>query len=199
MKKVVFLDVDGTLLPEGHTKPLESTKKALAQLQKQGIGVVLCTGRHPTEIIALGLLDVPYDGFVLLNVQHCLDRNMKIIFSYPIEGRDQEEIIDLFQKKEMPVVIAEEDRLYLSFINERVIQAQADVASGVHPTGVYNGADILMSTIYTDKKVEFSMLRTGRWHQWAVDVYPPTGGKANGIKEYIKRFGIDDKDTIVFW
>ena len=69
MKKVVFLDVDGTLLPEGYDRPLESTKEAIRLLQAQDVGVVLCTGRHPTEIVTLGLLDVPYNGFVLLNGQ----------------------------------------------------------------------------------------------------------------------------------
>lgn len=36
------------------------------------------------------------------------------------------------------------------------------------------------------------------WHKWAIDVYPPTGGKANGIKEFIKKHGLAREDTIVF-
>ena len=87
MKKAVFLDVDGTLLPEGNGKSvLESTKEAIKLLQAQDIGAVLCTGRHPTELVTLGLLDVPYDGFVLLNGQLVLDRNMKKLYSHPITG-----------------------------------------------------------------------------------------------------------------
>ena len=43
----------------------------------------------------------------------------------------------------IPVVIVEEDRLYLNFINDNVVQAQADVASGVHPVSEYRGADRL--------------------------------------------------------
>lgn len=199
MKKAVFLDVDGTLLPEGNGKSvLESTKEAIKLLQAQDIGAVLCTGRHPTELVTLGLLDVPYDGFVLLNGQLVLDRNMKKLYSHPITGIDKKEIVTMFENRDIPVVIVEEKRLYLNFINENVIQAQADVNSGVHAVGEYNGADILMSTVYADGNVSFSNLRTGRWHKWAVDVYPPTGGKANGIREFIKRYGVERKDVIVF-
>lgn len=198
MKKAVFLDVDGTLLPEGNGKVLESTKEAIRLLQAQDIGVALCTGRHPTEIVTLGLLDVPYDGFVLLNGQLVLDKDMKKFYSHPITGQDKNEIIELFTKKEVPVVIVEEERLYLNFVNEYVVQTQADVNSGVHAVGEYHGTDILMSTVYTDKNMRFSNLRTGRWHKWAIDVYPPTGGKANGIKEFIKKYGVAQKDVIVF-
>ena len=199
MKKAVFLDVDGTLLPEGNGKSvLESTKEAIKLLQAQDIGAVLCTGRHPTELVTLGLLDVPYDGFVLLNGQLVLDRNMKKLYSHPITGIDKKEIVTMFESRDIPVVTVEEKRLYLNFINENVIQAQADVNSGVHAVGEYNGADILMSTVYADGNVSFSNLRTGRWHKWAVDVYPPTGGKANGIREFIKRYGVERKDVIVF-
>ncbi len=198
MKKVVFLDVDGTLLPEGNGRVLDSTKEAVRLLQDRDIGVALCTGRHPTEIVALGLLDVPYDGFVLLNGQLVLDRNMKRFYSHPIEGQDKAEIVEIFEKQEIPVVIVEEDRLYLNFVNQYVVQAQADVNSGVHAVGEYKGADILMSTVYSDQDIRFSNLRTGRWHRWAIDVYPPTGGKANGIREFIKKYRVAQKDTIVF-
>jgi hypothetical protein len=123
---------------------------------------------------------------------------MKKLYSHPITGIDKKEIVTMFEKRDIPVVIVEEKRLYLNFINENVIQAQADVNSGVHAVGEYNGADILMSTVYADGNVSFSNLRTGRWHKWAVDVYPPTGGKANGIREFIKRYGVEREDVIVF-
>lgn len=157
MKKVVFLDVDGTLLPESGGRVLDSTKEAVKLLQEQDIGVALCTGRHPTELVTLGLLDIQYDGYVLLNGQLVLDRNMKKIFSHPIKGQDKAEIVELFEKREVPIV----NRLYLNYINQHVIQAQADVNSDVHAVSEYNGAEILMSTVYSDQDVRFSNLRTG--------------------------------------
>ena len=67
MKKLVFFDVDGTLLPEGDGNVPESTIKAIKRLQEQDIGAILCTGRHPLELKQLDLLKYNFDGFVLLN------------------------------------------------------------------------------------------------------------------------------------
>ena len=198
MKKIVFLDVDGTLIPEGGNAPLKSTRDSIKKLQSQDIGVALCTGRHPTEIKTLGLLDIPYDGFVLLNGQLCLDKNMNKLYSNPIYGRDKEEILEIFDKMEVPVVIVEEKRLYLNFVNDRVVKAQADVASLPHETGKYHGADILMSTIFDDGIFKFTSLRTGRWHKYAIDIYPTTGGKVNGIKHFIRHFEMDMADVVAF-
>ncbi len=61
MKKVVFLDVDGTLLDETHKIP-ESAKKALLEAKKNGHYLVLCTGRT-YQIIFKDLLEY-FDGVV---------------------------------------------------------------------------------------------------------------------------------------
>lgn len=198
MKKVVFLDVDGTLLPEGHAHPQDSTLAAISLLRKQDIGVALCTGRHPTELVSLGLTEIPFDGFVLLNGQLCLDGNMRAFFSNPIVGLDKRELIELFRNKETPVVLVEEQRLYVNFVNDHLVQVQADISTALPRVGDYDGADILMSSVYTNEDMRFTNLRCGRWHEWAFDVYPPTGGKANGIREFIRHFGVAREDTIVF-
>ncbi len=44
--KVVFLDIDGTILTENKTIP-SSTRLAVNQLLNKGIKVVLATGRSP--------------------------------------------------------------------------------------------------------------------------------------------------------
>ncbi len=61
MKKVVFIDVDGTLLDHTHKIP-ESAKKALVGAKKNGHYLVLCTGRTHS-IISKDLLEY-FDGVV---------------------------------------------------------------------------------------------------------------------------------------
>ncbi len=61
MKKVVFLDVDGTLLDHTHKIP-ESAKKALVEAKKRGHYLVLCTGRTH-KIISKDLVEY-FDGIV---------------------------------------------------------------------------------------------------------------------------------------
>ena len=51
--KIVFFDIDGTLVNEDKQVP-ESTVKAIHQLKKSGIEPVIATGRAPYFIKPLG-------------------------------------------------------------------------------------------------------------------------------------------------
>ena len=50
MVKVVFFDVDGTLISHSQNAVPESTRTALNQLSEKGIQRVIATGRHMLEL-----------------------------------------------------------------------------------------------------------------------------------------------------
>ncbi|MCR4887397.1 MAG: Cof-type HAD-IIB family hydrolase [Clostridiales bacterium] len=61
-KKLIFLDIDGTLTPAGSNTPPESAMRAVKRAQARGHKVFLCTGRNPamlSPVLALG-----FDGAV---------------------------------------------------------------------------------------------------------------------------------------
>ena len=61
-RKLIFLDIDGTLTPAGSNQPPESAMKAVRAAQTKGHLVFLCTGRNPAmlaPVLALG-----FDGAV---------------------------------------------------------------------------------------------------------------------------------------
>ena len=61
-RKLIFLDIDGTLTPAGSNNPPESAMKAVKMAQAKGHKVFLCTGRNPAmlaPVLALG-----FDGAV---------------------------------------------------------------------------------------------------------------------------------------
>ena len=62
MKKIVFLDIDGTLV-DFNAKMPESAKKALFLAKDKGNYLALCTGRTITNIYPW-LLEFPFDGIV---------------------------------------------------------------------------------------------------------------------------------------
>jgi len=62
MKKIVFLDIDGTLV-DFNAKMPESAKKALYLAKEKGCYIALCTGRTITNIYPW-LLEFPFDGIV---------------------------------------------------------------------------------------------------------------------------------------
>ncbi len=56
-RKLIFLDIDGTLTPAGSNVPPESAMKAVRMAQAKGNPVFLCTGRNPgmlAPVLALG-------------------------------------------------------------------------------------------------------------------------------------------------
>ena len=58
-RKLIFLDIDGTLTPAGNNNPPESAMIAVKAAQAKGHKVFLCTGRNPAmlaPVLALGLL-----------------------------------------------------------------------------------------------------------------------------------------------
>lgn len=99
--KGIFFDVDGTLICHDHGRISENTLKALYTLKEKGILLFLATGRHITELKELQI-DFPFDGYVLLNGQLCLDRQRQVIFANPIEGKDKERLIHLLHRVLFP-------------------------------------------------------------------------------------------------
>lgn len=64
-KKIIFFDVDGTLVPDepGFDQVLASTKEAVAKTRAKGNLVYLCTGRSKAEIYDY-IMDIGIDGVI---------------------------------------------------------------------------------------------------------------------------------------
>ena len=61
-RKLIFLDIDGTLTPPGSNVPPESAVRAIKTSQAKGHKVFLCTGRNPAMLAPL--LIYGFDGYV---------------------------------------------------------------------------------------------------------------------------------------
>lgn len=196
MNKIVFFDVDGTLLPANAGRIPKSTESALLRLKENGIGIVLCTGRHPHEIV--DFQSIPFDGYVLLNGQLCLEEKKAPIFTNPIKGENKKSLLQLFNEKNIPVILVELDRLYMNIHSKEAAQVQHECSIPLYPIEEYRGADILMSTIFTDKDIHIGDLTVARWHTWACDVYNPGDGKSRGVKFFLDRLGIARENAYAF-
>ena len=108
--KLIFFDVDGTLLPANSVVIPEDAVEALKRTQEKGNKIFLCTGRYPTEV--KDFTDIGFDGYVFLNGQLCLDRDLNPIFSNPISGYDREELLKVFETRQIPAILVEMDRMF---------------------------------------------------------------------------------------
>ena len=86
-RKLIFLDIDGTLTPAGSNHPPESAMKAVKAAQAKGHRVFLCTGRNPAmlaPVLALG-----FDGAVA-GAGGYVFTNDEVLFDCPMKREEFE-------------------------------------------------------------------------------------------------------------
>ena len=83
--KIVFFDIDGTLIDMQAKKITPKMLETLHRLQDRGIKICIATGRSP---MVLPKIDgVAFDAYLTFNGSLCYDRK-GVIFSNPIPLKD---------------------------------------------------------------------------------------------------------------
>lgn len=96
-KKVLFLDIDGTLVKFDGTMP-DSARRALLAAREKGHELVLCTGRSRLQIYPWLLEAVSFDGFICSSGTH-VEADGKVIASHSF-SREDYDIFSAYMKKE---------------------------------------------------------------------------------------------------
>jgi len=202
MTKAVFFDFDHTLYSHKQKDIPQSARDAIKALQSKGILCILATGRHMAELrhfpqaFELGL-----DGFVTIDGQLCLDKNLNIICSNRIEGPLLESLVELFDSKKAHVILIEEDRMYANYPQD---SSDTTMTLIRHSVGEYTGKPLYMGVVYVEPDQEkwlseqLPKSRLLRWGAPGVDIVPEGRGKTAGIKEFLKVYGIAETDYIAF-
>jgi Cof subfamily protein (haloacid dehalogenase superfamily) len=86
-KKLIFLDIDGTLTPAGTNVPPESALNAIRTAQAAGHQVFLCTGRNPDMLAPV--LTYGFEGAVACAGGYVFTKD-RILFDCPISNKDRD-------------------------------------------------------------------------------------------------------------
>ena len=102
--KVVFFDVDGTLIEatQNMTEPRESALKAFDSLKKKGILVVAASGRTPTSVGHV--TNYPFDGFISANGSLNYAQGKKI-YSGGLSPKDVRYLWDYFVENKIGFIL----------------------------------------------------------------------------------------------
>lgn len=204
MIKAVFFDIDDTLVSHTYGGIPEGTKEAVAKLKAQGIKVFAATGRNLEEIESLPVEDVAFDGYVTLNGQICLDENKKMIYGNAIDEEDVRTMTALFREKTLPTIIVEESRMYINFVNEKVIETQKAISARPSKIGEYHGGKVYQFITYAnDEQIRMlqEMLphcKMTRWGPEGIDIIAQNGGKVSGIQQMLQYYGIAPDEIMAF-
>lgn len=203
MIKAVFFDIDGTLF-EGSKGIPKSTLKDLDILKRQGIKRVICTGRDKNEIKVKELVDIKFDAYITTNGQICLDDKMNIFFKSPIDKEDTKELVKMFNKKDVPISLCNENGAYINFINDYVKEAMKNFNLPLEEIGTYKNEELYKAMIFGERNVVDYLRINERlkncyptfWNEDGMDIVPRHGGKEVGIKAYLEKENIKIEEAM---
>ncbi|KMK78327.1 hypothetical protein AB990_01335 [Alkalihalobacillus pseudalcaliphilus] len=107
--KIVFLDVDGTILLENGTVP-PSTVQACQQARKNGHLVFLCTGRSKAALYA-NILDIGFDG-IIGGAGVFAEVNNELLFRKTLTAVEIKELVDYFTSRDIEFMLESNDGMY---------------------------------------------------------------------------------------
>lgn len=204
MKKIVFFDIDGTLLDHNKKLP-DSTKMAIAQLQNNGIYTAIATGRGPFMVYPI-LEELKMDAFVSYNGQLAVYKD-DIVFKNPLSTPKLEKLEEVTRSFQHSLVYMGMDRMYSNIeYDERIAQSVGTLQMH-HPQFLpdyYQTNDIFQSLLFIKENEEEYLqqfvddFEFVRWHDLAIDILPKGGSKAAGITQLINKLGFKMEDVYAF-
>ena len=205
-KKLIMFDIDGTLLDHDKKLPV-SAKEAIYALKEKGHEVAIATGRAPYFIEDIRK-ELEIDSFICFNGQYVEIKN-EAIYKNPINKERLAELLRMANANDHPLVYMGGEALR-STVEKH---AEVEQSFGTLDIGVsnpemdayyFNEKEVFQTLLYCKASEEsayreaFPTLTFIRWHEFALDVLPAGGSKANGIEQYIKRQGFDKEDVYAF-
>lgn len=202
--KIVFFDIDGTLLEMGKTDISHNTKRALQLLQENGIKICIATGR---AIVAIPAFDgIVFDAILAFNGSFCIADNT-VISKQPIPKEDVYRITYNASKMGRPISIATEDNIiangkdkdledYFAIANEELIVSEEFKKYINHD--VYQ---IMMGCNLEERKYILDRtqnVKLAAWWDRAIDIIPQNGGKGVAIENVLKYYQISKEEAIAF-
>lgn len=202
--KILFLDIDGTILSHTTNSIPSTALKAINEVRSQGILVFVCTGRHTEEIKKLPLDDLVVDGWITMN--GCLNFvGNTIISGYPIEKEDIQILYDSVKENPFPLQLLEKDEMYMNMHSKVVEEGLKTVHSEqdpIQPLERMLENDIYMFIPWCDieqfEKIHQKMkhVELVKWSEFVGDCFLEGTGKSKGIQDVLNYYHLEKNDAV---
>lgn len=111
MRKIVFVDVDGTLVLDDQSVPIKSME-AIQRARANGHYVMLCTGRSKPELFK-HILEIGFDGLICAGGGYA-EINEKVLFHHTFHAEDVKHLITFFDANEVDYYLESNGGLFAS-------------------------------------------------------------------------------------
>ncbi|WP_163652442.1 Cof-type HAD-IIB family hydrolase [Listeria sp. PSOL-1] len=204
MSKIVFFDVDGTLVNDAKELP-DSAIVAIRKLKEKGIYVAIATGRAPFMLHEIAS-KLEITSFISYNGQYVIFEGEKI-YENPLPQESLERLITIATENEHPIIFSAQDELRANLPDHPGVSEGMASIKHEYPkvdAEFYKGRKIYQCLLFCGEEAdsfyrqEFPQYSFMRWHDVSVDVCPANGSKANGIRKLIQKLGFKMEDTYAF-
>lgn len=223
MKKIVFFDVDGTLVTRNNHIP-KSTKNAIKALKKNGIIPVIATGRAPVlvrEIVEM--LDI--DTFIAMNGQYIVHEG-NVLYQNPIDLNLVDQMVDFAVDRKDGIILSTADEIIansaISLVNRGYLYMFLKGLIGIIPDRIkvrmwnrmmskapekeaYANKEIFMMNINANQEQQVAyeeafgdVLSFTRANEMSMDIISKGTSKASGIEKLASELGVSIKNTYAF-
>ena len=180
--KIIFFDIDGTLLEMGKTEITPNTRKALCSLKQNGIKICIATG----------------SSFLAFNGSFCVAGN-QVVAKCPIPKEDIEIIIENAKRMERPVSIATAEEIVANGSDKDLEDYFAIAHHRVNVSEKfeeYVDKDVFQERKYILKGTKNAKLAA--WWDRAIDIIPKEGGKGAAIEQVLAHYKFSKEEAIAF-
>lgn len=206
MIRAVFLDVDGTMVSFDKHTISDATLESLYALQRNGIKVVVASGR-PIYMID-NVRGFPFDAWIGCNGAHAIIDG-ETVCSVPVNRDSVVRMTEIAMEQGIPTFLFAAEKAGVNMMNADSTQIQeqlripmpefCDIVKMAQETPIYE------ATIYVTKELEEKLLHPQlqdveyiRWHHLFTDVNPKGLSKAAAMKAVLEHFGMDISESMAF-
>ena len=202
--KIIFFDIDGTLIDPQTKKVSALTAQTLNRLRANGVKVCVATGRPPASLPNFG--DLQFDAMITFNGALAYT-DQETIFAAPISQDTVHRVISNVTNLGRPVSVAVRDRLVANGREQdladyyTVAGLVLTVAEDFDEVCRQDVFQIMMGCRETDHAAIIQGVEGVKialsWER-AADVISEDGGKGNGIRAVLKHFGLAPSQAMAF-
>ncbi|ATP41308.1 HAD family hydrolase [Solibacillus sp. R5-41] len=202
--KIVFFDVDGTLINYEDGYISASTKNAIQILKNKGIKLVVATGRPLS--MCQELKDLGIDTFITANGAYTKHQN-QVIHKIPLAKHIVRSVKEVADENKQSLSFFTEELTMNKIHNPTTFQAMSETLSLLEYPKINEenvNEEIYLMCLYAGEEIvrkyeiQFPELTFQRWHPYIVNVLQEEVSKSIAVKEVLKYFNIHSSEAIAF-
>lgn len=203
--KIIFFDIDGTLIDIDSRKISEKTLETLIRLKEKNIILCLSTGRAPMTVPRFEGWEP--DVFLTFNGSYCYTRQ-QVIYKNPISTEEAKQIIRNAASINRPVSIATSEKLAANGKDKDLVdyfaiaKLELDVSDEfdeiVESGEIYQIMSGGYESEYPALLKDVRGAKITAWWDRAVDIIPADSGKGVGIEHVLAHYHLKKEEALAF-